>query len=112
MNEFARAEILRLITLGRPLGEILDSICLQVEAQLQDCLCSIHVLSENGTTVRLEAAPSLPSELRVYIADPNTRKSCRPIELYAIATEFALTLDVSQTRAGSRFSTNDRRRRS
>jgi PAS domain S-box-containing protein len=94
MNESARADILRLIALGRPLGEILDSICLLVEAQLQDCLCSIHVLSENGASVRLEAAPSLSPELRAYIADPDTCKSCRPIELCAAATDFALTLDV------------------
>jgi len=93
MSESACLEILRLIAQGRPLGDILDSICLLVEEQLPDCLCSIHVLGENGI-VRLESAPSLPEELRAFIAEPNTRQSCRPIEIYATATSIGLTNDV------------------
>ena len=93
MSEFARAEVLRQITLGRPLSDILDSICVLVETQMEGCLCSIHVLNENGT-VRLEAAPSLPEELRLSISDPDTRQSCRPIEIYATGTNLELTSDV------------------
>jgi PAS domain S-box-containing protein len=94
MIESARSEIVRLIALGRPLGEVLDSVCLLVESLLENCLCSIHVLSEDGQTVRLESSPSLPDDVRVFIADPHTRRSCRPIEAYKQFTELVLTNDA------------------
>ncbi len=58
------------------------------------CLCSIHVLREGDKSVRLLSAPSLSPEFRNYIADPDTRRSCRPIELSAGRVGITLAEDA------------------
>jgi GAF domain-containing protein len=51
--------ILRMIAAGAPLGEILKSLVLLIEAQSPDMLCSVLLLSDDGDHIQHGAAPSL-----------------------------------------------------
>ena len=54
--------ILRLINEDRPLPEILATICLTIEAQIEGLLCSVLLLDEERQHLLHGAAPSLPQE--------------------------------------------------
>lgn len=54
--------ILEMIATGRPLDEVLEKICLLVEAQETPGVCSIMLLDEDGARLRTRSAPSLPPE--------------------------------------------------
>jgi diguanylate cyclase (GGDEF)-like protein/PAS domain S-box-containing protein len=58
-NERLRNHVLELLTLGKPLAEILNAIVRGVEADNPGMLCSILLLNENRLTIG--AAPSLPA---------------------------------------------------
>lgn len=53
-------QILRMITLGQPLGKILTEICLMIEAQDPRCVCSILLTNPEKTHLTHGAAPNLP----------------------------------------------------
>ena len=50
-----------MITAGAPLSEILTNLCLMIEAQSPEMICSILLLSDDGNHVRHAVAPSLPT---------------------------------------------------
>jgi len=54
--------VLGLIRAQAPLPKILEVLCLHIEKQHPDLLCSILLLDSDGTTLRHGAAPSLPVE--------------------------------------------------
>jgi GAF domain-containing protein len=54
--------ILQMIAANKPLGEILSSLVLLIEAQSEGMLCSVLLLSDDGNHIRHGAAPSLPDE--------------------------------------------------
>ncbi len=49
-----------MIATGKPLAEVLTSLVLLIEAQSDEMLCSVLMLSDDGKHVRHGAAPSLP----------------------------------------------------
>jgi len=51
-----------MIAANAPLGEILTSLVLLIEAQSPEMLCSVLLLSDDGNHIRHGAAPSLPDE--------------------------------------------------
>jgi GAF domain-containing protein len=53
--------VLQMIAANAPLGEILTSLVLLIEAQSPDMLCSVLLLSDDGNHIRHGAAPNLPS---------------------------------------------------
>jgi GAF domain-containing protein len=53
-------KVLAMIEANAPLGEILTTLVLLMEAQSPDMLCSVLLLSDDGDHVRHGAAPSLP----------------------------------------------------
>jgi hypothetical protein len=53
-------DILGMISTDQQLQEILDAICLMVEAQEPKTLCSVLLLDADGRCLRTGAAPSLP----------------------------------------------------
>jgi len=55
-----QSRVLEMIAANKPLGEILKSLVLLIEAQSPGMLCSILLLSDDGDHVRHGAAPSLP----------------------------------------------------
>lgn len=55
-------KVLEMIEANAPLGEILTSLVLLLEAQSPDMLCSVLLLSDDGDHIRHGAAPSLPDE--------------------------------------------------
>jgi GAF domain-containing protein len=55
-----QARILQMIAANKPLGEILTSLVKLIEAESEDMLCSVLLLSEDGNHIRHGAAPSLP----------------------------------------------------
>src|SRR6185295_18169821 len=55
-----QARILQMIAANRPLGEILTILVKLIEAQSEDMLCSVLLLSDDGNHIRHGAAPSLP----------------------------------------------------
>lgn len=55
-----QARILQMIAANKPLGETLTSLVKLIEAQSEDMLCSVLLLSEDGNHIRHGAAPSLP----------------------------------------------------
>ncbi len=54
--------VLGLIRAQTPLPKILEVLCLHIEKQHPDLLCSVLLLDADGTTLRHGAAPSLPVE--------------------------------------------------
>jgi GAF domain-containing protein len=54
--------ILQLIHEDRPLDETLAAICLLIEAQVEDTLCSILLLDETALHLYHGAAPNLPRD--------------------------------------------------
>lgn len=58
----AERQCLELIARGKPLDEILDTICSLMEEQLPSAMCSILLLDEGRRNLRAGAAPSLPSD--------------------------------------------------
>ena len=54
--------ILQMIASNKPLGEILSSLVKLIEAQSEDMLCSVLLLSDDGNHIRHGAAPSLPDD--------------------------------------------------
>jgi signal transduction histidine kinase len=57
-----QSRILEMIARNAPLGDILNSLVLLIEAQSPGMLCSVLLLSSDGNHIRHGAAPSLPDE--------------------------------------------------
>ena len=57
-----QSRILAMIAANKPLSEILKSLVLLIEAQSEDMLCSVLLLSDDGNHVQHGAAPSLPDD--------------------------------------------------
>jgi GAF domain-containing protein len=55
-------KVLEMIEQRAPLGEILTTLVLLMEAQSPDMLCSVLLLSDDGDHIRHGAAPSLPKD--------------------------------------------------
>ena len=55
-----QSQVLEMIARGEPLEEVLTSLMLLIEAQADEMLCSVLLLSDDGAHVRHGAAPSLP----------------------------------------------------
>ena len=55
-------KVLEMIAQNAPLGEILTTLVLLMEAQSPEMLCSVLLLSDDGDHIRHGAAPSLPDE--------------------------------------------------
>jgi GAF domain-containing protein len=55
-----QSKILEMIAAHAPLGEILTSLVLLIEAQSEEMLCSVLLLSDDGNHIRHGAAPNLP----------------------------------------------------
>ena len=53
-------QILEMIASGRPLREILDSLCRLFEKSAPDCYCGIYPIDEDGRAFQYGVAPSLP----------------------------------------------------
>ena len=56
-----QARILEMIAANKPLGEILGSLVLLIEAQSREVFCSVLLLSNDGNHIRHGAAPNLPA---------------------------------------------------
>ena len=56
--------IMTLITVGTPIGEVLEAIILAVEEEAPDVACSIYLLNRETGWLHLAAAPSLPPVYR------------------------------------------------
>jgi PAS domain S-box-containing protein len=57
-----QSRILEMIAANAPLGDILNSLVLLIEAQSPEMLCSVLLLSSDGNHIRHGAAPSLPAQ--------------------------------------------------
>ncbi len=55
-----QSRVLEMIATGKPLAEVLTGLVLLIEAQSEEMLCSVLMLSDDGKHVRHGAAPSLP----------------------------------------------------
>ena len=55
-------KVLEMIAANAPLGEILTSLVLLIEAQSPEMLCSVLLLSDDGDHIVHGAAPSLPEQ--------------------------------------------------
>lgn len=55
-------KVLEMIDANAPLGEVLTSLVLLMEAQSPEMLCSVLLLSDDGDHIRHGAAPSLPDD--------------------------------------------------
>jgi len=55
-----RSQVLELIARSEPLNEILAAIVTGVELEYPEMMCSILLMDESGTKLRLGAAPSMP----------------------------------------------------
>lgn len=55
-----QSKVLEMIAANAPVGEILESLVLLIEAQAPEMLCSVLLLSDDGNHIRHGAAPSLP----------------------------------------------------
>lgn len=57
----SQREILSMISNDRPLGEILEALCLMIESQQPQALCSVLLLDATGQHLHTGAAPNLPA---------------------------------------------------
>jgi GAF domain-containing protein len=57
-----QSKVLEMIAANAPLGEILKSLVLLIEAQSPEMLCSVLLLSDDGNHIRHGAAPNLPEQ--------------------------------------------------
>jgi GAF domain-containing protein len=57
-----QSKVLEMISANAPLGEILASLVLLIEAQSPEMLCSVLLLSDDGNHIRHGAAPNLPEQ--------------------------------------------------
>ena len=55
-----QAQILEMIAMSAPLGDVLERLVLLIESQFKGILASVQLLDETGTRLRHGAAPSLP----------------------------------------------------
>ena len=56
--------IMSLITMGTPVGEVLEAIIQAVEEEAPDVACSVYLLDRESKWLHLAAAPSLPPAYR------------------------------------------------
>ena len=56
--------IMSLITVGTPVGEVLEAIIQAVEEEAPDVACSVYLLDRESKWLHLAAAPSLPAAYR------------------------------------------------
>jgi len=56
--------VLETIMAQRPLASILETLCLKIEEQSPDLVCSVLLLAPDGQTLRNGAGPSLPASYR------------------------------------------------
>jgi PAS domain S-box-containing protein len=54
--------VLAMIMARAPLPKVLSAVCIEIEKQYADLLCSVLLLDADGVTLRNAAAPSLPQE--------------------------------------------------
>ena len=57
-----QSKVIEMIAANAPLGEILASLVLLIEAQSPEMLCSVLLLSDDGNHIRHGAAPNLPEQ--------------------------------------------------
>ncbi len=57
----AETQVMSKIALNEPIGKILENIVLNIEASIDNSICSILLLNKDGKTVRHGAAPHLPA---------------------------------------------------
>ena len=57
-----QAEVLEMIAMGAPLGDVLTKLVLIIETQVPGLMASVLLLDEDGLHLRHGAAPSLPPE--------------------------------------------------
>jgi signal transduction histidine kinase/ActR/RegA family two-component response regulator len=67
LNRFRR--IMALITVGTPIGEVLEAIIQAVEEEDPSIACSIYLLNPATSFLRLAAAPSLPADYRANVME-------------------------------------------
>ncbi len=60
--QVGQQKVLKMIAANAPLGEILTSLVLLIEAQSPEMLCSVLLLSDDGNHIRHGAAPNLPEQ--------------------------------------------------
>jgi signal transduction histidine kinase/CheY-like chemotaxis protein len=65
LSRFRR--IMALITVGTPIGDILEGIIHAVEEEDSEIACSIYLLERPSMMLRLAAAPSLPPDYRATV---------------------------------------------
>jgi PAS domain S-box-containing protein len=66
----AEKELLELAATGVPLLQVLDAVCRKVEALFPGSYSSILVVDPRGTSLRVGAAPSLPSRYGATVTGP------------------------------------------
>jgi signal transduction histidine kinase/ActR/RegA family two-component response regulator len=59
--------IMSLITLGTPISEVLEAIIYAVEEEDSEISCSIYLLNQERTGLKLATAPSLPPKYRASV---------------------------------------------
>ncbi len=62
-----QGRVLEMIATSTPLGEVLESLVLLIESQLEGMMASVLLLEEDGRHLRHGAAPSLPREYTTLI---------------------------------------------
>jgi signal transduction histidine kinase/HAMP domain-containing protein len=55
--------ILEMAAAGAPLEEVLAALCRGMEQQLDDAVCSVVLLQEDGLRLKAAAAPNMPAEI-------------------------------------------------
>ena len=62
-------KIMALITLGTPIAEVLEAIIYAVEQEDPDIACSVYLLNAETRWLKLAAAPSLPAQYKINVAE-------------------------------------------
>ena len=59
-NLAGEKHLLEMVATGRPLSDVLGTLCRMIEEAAPDCYCDVHPISASGLTFEYGVAPSLP----------------------------------------------------
>src|SRR5262249_37515099 len=92
LNRFRR--IMSLITIGTPIGEVLEAIIQAVEEEDPQICCSIYLLDRDSKMLNLAAAPSLPPAYRASVVSAPIGPDIGSCPVAAFRNELIIVEDI------------------
>ena len=86
--------LLELVATGRPLAEILTSLCSYVDETSPDCHCGIYLMGWDPPKVHMAIGPSLPASFNAALDNLEFTSETGPCAMAATSKTQVITVDV------------------